>query len=57
MPGIPADPATLLDNLDPEQIIERLQELDRESRALRILLRVARLRERNQRTPEVANVR
>jgi hypothetical protein len=36
----------LLDTLDPNQIVGRLQELDREARALRVLLKAARVRRR-----------
>jgi hypothetical protein len=42
------DPVALLESLDPDRIREELDELDRRSRALRVLLRsaVARQRER-----------
>jgi hypothetical protein len=35
----------LLNSLDPEAIARRLEELDREARALRVLLRSARARQ------------
>jgi hypothetical protein len=41
-----ADPVTLVDRLEPDAIRERLVELDRQSRALRVLLRAAVARER-----------
>ncbi|HEV3340502.1 MAG TPA: hypothetical protein VG125_09095, partial [Pirellulales bacterium] len=41
------DPAKMLDTLDADAISERLAELDRQSRALRVLLRAARARQRN----------
>jgi hypothetical protein len=44
-------PADLLDSLDPDAIAARLDELDRESRALRVLLRSARARRRGQGRP------
>jgi len=40
------DPGALLAALDPEVIVARLQELDREARALRVLLRAVRARQR-----------
>lgn len=40
------DPLTLLDSLSPEQIVSQLEDLDREVRALRVLLRSARARQR-----------
>jgi hypothetical protein len=42
----PADPARLLDTLDADAIQRRLDELTREARALRVLLRSARARQR-----------
>ena len=41
-----ADPATLLDSLDPEQLRQQLEELDRQQSALRVLLRAALVRQR-----------
>lgn len=41
------DPAALLDELDPEALQARLDDLIRQQGALRILLRVARARRRN----------
>jgi hypothetical protein len=40
------DPATLVENLDPDKIREQLAELDRQSAALRVLLRSALARQR-----------
>jgi hypothetical protein len=37
--AVPADPLALLAALDPEQIRARLDTLEREARALRVLLR------------------
>jgi hypothetical protein len=45
MPKYP-DTEAILDALNPDEIVQRLQALDRESRALRILLRAARARQR-----------
>jgi hypothetical protein len=48
-PPAPADPATLavlLDQLEPEAIIQQLLDLDAQSSALRVLLRAARARQR-----------
>jgi hypothetical protein len=45
----PTDPVRLLDALDADAIAARLQELDREARALRVLLRSARARQRRNR--------
>jgi hypothetical protein len=42
------DPVAVLDRLDSGTILTRLAELDREHRALRVLLRAARARERRQ---------
>jgi ribosomal protein L29 len=42
----PADPVAFLASLTPEEIEERLAELDRQARALRVLLRSARARQR-----------
>jgi hypothetical protein len=44
--ALPTDPAQLLDTLDADAIQERLDEIARESRALRVLLRSARARQR-----------
>jgi hypothetical protein len=38
---LPTDAVTLIENLDPDVIRDRLAELDRQSRALRVLLRSA----------------
>ena len=43
---MPSDPAKLLAILDANAIQRRLDELDREARALRVLLRSARARQR-----------
>jgi hypothetical protein len=43
---LPADPAALIENLDAEAIRDRLAELDRQTRALRVLLRSAVARQR-----------
>jgi hypothetical protein len=43
---IPTDPAKLLDNLDANAIQKRLDDMEREERALRVLLRSARARQR-----------
>jgi len=53
----PTDPATLIQHLDSAAILARLAELDREARALRVLLRAARARERGRRpvAPEPAH--
>jgi hypothetical protein len=40
------DPVALIDRLEPDLIRERLTELDRQTRALRVLLRAAIARER-----------
>jgi len=45
-----ADPSALLDTLDPKAIAAQLADLDREARALRALLRVARLRHGDKRS-------
>jgi hypothetical protein len=42
------DPVTLVDRLEPEAIRQRLADLDRQSRALRVLLRAAVTRERQE---------
>ena len=42
------DYATIVDHLDPGAIRERLSELDRQSRALRVLLRAALAHQRSQ---------
>jgi hypothetical protein len=39
-------PTELIEQLDPDAILRELQELDARERALRILLRVARAREK-----------
>jgi hypothetical protein len=44
---LPADPAALIEALDPDLIRDRLAELDRQSRALRVLLRTAVARQRS----------
>jgi hypothetical protein len=44
--NIPTDPATLIEQLDAEAIRARLAEMDRQSRALRVLLRSAVARQR-----------
>jgi hypothetical protein len=41
------DPTALVDALDAEAIRARLTDLDREARALRVLLRAARARQRD----------
>ncbi len=41
-----ADPVAMVDALNPDAIRSRLVELDRQSRALRVLLRAAVARER-----------
>jgi hypothetical protein len=38
----------LLDHLDPEQIVERLQALERDASSLRLLLRAVRARRRSE---------
>ena len=42
---IPPDAVALIESLDPEAIRNRLAELDRQSRALRVLLRSAMARQ------------
>ena len=42
------DAAKLLETLDVETIVAQLQELDRQIRALRVLLRAARARQRKE---------
>ncbi len=44
-----ADPVALVDALEPDAIRSRLADLDRQSRALRVLLRAAIARERRER--------
>lgn len=44
---LPADPAAMIEALDPETIRDHLIELDRQSRALRVLLRAAIARRRS----------
>jgi hypothetical protein len=46
MDALPIDPVTLVDRLEPEALRERLRDLDRQSRAIRVLLRAAVARER-----------
>ena len=46
---VTTDPATLLDSLDVRQLQIRLDDLDRQRRALAALLRVARERDRHAR--------
>jgi hypothetical protein len=41
---IPTDPTAVVETLDPAAILARLEDLDREARALRVLLRAARAR-------------
>jgi hypothetical protein len=43
------NPADLIASLDPEQLTRRLAELAREQSALRVLLRAARARQRQER--------
>jgi hypothetical protein len=45
------DPVALVDQLEPDAIRTRLAELDRQSRALRVLLRAAVARERRRQAP------
>jgi hypothetical protein len=45
------DPANVLEVLVPDQLRERLKVLDRQQRAVRILLRAAIAREKNQDKP------
>lgn len=45
--GVPADPMALLKSLSADAISARLDELDQERDALRVLLRSARVRERH----------
>ena len=49
------DPAKMLDTLDANAISERLAELDRQARALRVLLRAVRARQRSQRQAKGEN--
>jgi hypothetical protein len=44
----------LVENLDAETILAKLQDLDRQERALRVLLRAAR--EKQRRLPEQARI-
>ena len=46
------DPATLVATLDPDAIANRLEALDDEAAALRILLRAAKARQRRQQLAE-----
>ena len=48
------DPVALVDGLEPDAIRWRIAELDRQSRALRVLLRAAVARERNKQHPQAA---
>jgi hypothetical protein len=43
---LPADPVSLIERIDPDAIRERLADLDRQTRALRVLLRSALARQR-----------
>jgi hypothetical protein len=43
----PTDPTALVESLDAEAIRARLADLDRQARALRVLLRAARARQRD----------
>ena len=45
----PPDFCALIDTLNPEQITDRLADLEREKRALRVLLRATRERQRGRR--------
>jgi hypothetical protein len=45
-PTLPTDAASLIEQLDTQAIRDRLAELDRQSRALRVLLRSALARQR-----------
>lgn len=53
----PSDPTSIVESLDPEQLQQRLRQLDREQAAVRILLRAARARCRGQqgKRPNAAN--
>jgi hypothetical protein len=42
----PSDPAAFIESLNPQTIREQLAELDRQARALRVLLRSALARQR-----------
>jgi hypothetical protein len=44
--SVPTDPVAIIDTLDADAIAERLEQLDRERDALRVLLRSARARQR-----------
>jgi hypothetical protein len=46
MDATPLDPVTLVDGLDPDAIRKQLDDLDRQSSALRVLLRAAIARKR-----------
>jgi hypothetical protein len=46
MEVITANPAALIETLEPDQIRYQIAELDRQQRALRVLLRAAVARER-----------
>jgi hypothetical protein len=48
MSALSHDPTALLDALDPEALRDRLHALEREARALRVLLRAALARQRHQ---------
>jgi hypothetical protein len=43
--AVPHDPVQLVEQLDPDAIAARLDELDREAAALRVLLRSTRARQ------------
>jgi hypothetical protein len=48
---LPTDAVALIERLDPDAIRNRLAELDRQSRALRVLLRSALARQRRTSLP------
>jgi hypothetical protein len=52
--SVPTNPVELLETLVPDEIEQRLDELDRESSALRVLLRAARAR--GKKSPEIHTV-
>jgi hypothetical protein len=49
----PPDAVALIEALDPDELRAELRELDKRSRALRVLLRAAVARERRRERPEV----
>lgn len=51
-PPVLQDAIQVIDQLDPEAISEQLRELDRQSSALRVLLRSARSRQNGRRSKE-----